>query len=118
MPDPTPQKQKAPALDQAQAMAVTIPGALSAPMLVDVPVELPPADPTFAEPASGGPPSAPMLADVPIDLPEIVPDPEPDNGRPASDALKDAWVAWAISRGVPSYEAWALTLPELKKMEA
>lgn len=32
---------------------------------------------------------------------------------------KDELVAQAIDRGVPSYEAWAMTVPELtKKLEA
>ncbi len=110
MPD---SKPKAPALDQTQAMAKHIPGALNpAPMLVDVPVDLPPA-PDLAD-AQTAPP-APMLTDVPIELPEIIPDPVYDD-RPPADALKADWAAWAISRGVPSYEAWSMTLPELKKM--
>jgi hypothetical protein len=51
--------------------------------------------------------------------------PEPDKKAPAKKAApaapskadlpahKDDLVALAITRGVPSYEAWALTVPEL-----
>jgi hypothetical protein len=112
-------KSKPPALDQAQAMSVVIPGALNAAaMVVDTPaasVTAPAETPPAAAPAA---PSAPMLVDVPVELVEVTPDPEPDDGRPAPDAHKANWAAWAISRGVPSYHAWAMTVPELKKLEA
>ncbi len=115
-------KKKEPALDQTQAMAVVIPGALnpSAPMVIDGPVEVAAATAEEPSPADAAPavPSAPMLIDVPVELPAPTPDPEPDDGRPAQDAHKADWAAWAISRGVPSYEAWAMTLPDLKKLEA
>lgn len=126
MPDPKP---KAPALDQTQAMAVTIPGALPpAPTLDNGGIapgsgmlsKFTPQPERVLSPGQTEdltPPPAPMLTDVPIDLPEIIPDAVHDD-RPPADALKADWAAWAISRGVPSYEAWAMTLPELKKMEA
>lgn len=34
---------------------------------------------------------------------------------PAKSAPKPDWVAHAIDQGVPSYEAWAMTKPELVK---
>lgn len=109
----TEKKPKAPALDQAQALAVNIPGALPrGGVLVDVPVEVAPPAADTPEP-----PRSPMVADVPIELPAITPDAEPDEGRPGSEANKADLVAWAISRGVPSYEAWVKTVPELKKLE-
>jgi hypothetical protein len=37
---------------------------------------------------------------------------KPDEDKPVH---KDDLVAAAIERGVPSYEAWAMTVPELKK---
>lgn len=109
----TEKKSKAPALDQAQALATDIPGALPrGGVLVDVPVEVAPPAADAPEPLR-----SPMVADVPIELPEVIPDPEPAGDRPGSDATKPDLVAWAISRGVPSYEAWAMTIPQLKKME-
>ncbi len=35
--------------------------------------------------------------------------------RPAKTDGKDFWVAYAIQRGRPSYEAWAMTKPDLIK---
>lgn len=46
--------------------------------------------------------------DLPADVPE----------QPAEEPLpahKDDLAALAIERGVPSYVAWAMTVPELKK---
>lgn len=48
---------------------------------------------------------------------------QPDEvAAPEADALpthKDDLVALAIERGIPSYEAWALTIPELtQKLES
>lgn len=45
-------------------------------------------------------------------------EPEPADEAPERDPLpthKDELVALAIARGVPSYEAWDLTVAELKK---
>ena len=50
----------------------------------------------------------------PITVHEVVPD-VPADDRPHRDDTKDEWVAWAIGRGMPSYEAWALTKPALMK---
>jgi hypothetical protein len=108
-----PEKKKEPALDQAEAMRVPIRGVADEPVKVAAAAaQQPAAESTPAAPA------APMLVDVPVELPDVTPDPQPDDGRPAADAHKPDWVAWAIDRGVPSYEAWAMTLPELKKLEA
>jgi hypothetical protein len=46
--------------------------------------------------------------------PEQPPVPE-DEAEPLP-THKDDLAALAIERGVPSYEAWAMTVPELKKM--
>lgn len=109
----TEKKSKAPALDQAQALAADIPGALPrGGMLVDEPVEVAPPAPDAPAPTT-----SPMVADVPVDLPEIVPDVAPGDERPPADATKPDLVAWAIGRGVPSYEAWAMTVATLKKLE-
>lgn len=110
-------KPKPPPIDQQQAMTQVIPGALQpTSMLIETPIDLPTPPTDLAD--GSGRPESPMLTDVPIDLPVPVPDPEPDTGRPPADAGKDEWAAWAISRGVPSYEAWAMTIPDLKKLES
>lgn len=76
-------------------------------------------DATAPEADAGGigapAPRPSMLTDDDPFVPaEIVPDAQqPDPKRPAKDATKDLWVAYAIDRGVPSYEAWAMTKPAL-----
>lgn len=47
------------------------------------------------------------------DEPDIPPAPE-DESEPLP-VHKDDLVAVAIDRGIPSYKAWAMTVPELKK---
>lgn len=44
---------------------------------------------------------------------EVVADDEPQ--REPLPSHKDELVAVAIDRGIPSYEAWAMTVPELTK---
>lgn len=63
------------------------------------------------------PPRPSMLTDdAPFVPGPVVPDAEPvDPDRPDRDAHKDVWVAYAIQRGMPSYEAWAKTKPDLMK---
>lgn len=43
---------------------------------------------------------------------------KPDQKSAKKEPTKDELVAQAIERGVPSYEAWAMTVTELKRKVA
>lgn len=73
-----------------------------------------PSAPDLADLADPPPPTGSMLEDLAPFGAVFVTPPEPvDPDRPDRDAPKADWAAYAIQRGVPSYEAWALSKADL-----
>lgn len=62
---------------------------------------------------------APRVEEPEVDAAEAEAPAEPEPEREPLPAHKDDLVALAIERGIPSYEAWDMTVPELtKKLES